>query len=1058
MHLRSIQLGGFKTFARPTEIRFDAGVTAIVGPNGSGKSNIVDAFKWVLGETQARDLRGRRMEEIIYSGGERRPRASSAEAVIVIDNSSGRLPVDYAEVAIRRRVDRTGQSDYFVNGSRVRRRDVIDLLSSTGLTVDSYSIVGQADIERIINCTPGERRLLIEEAAQVRGVKARRTEAASKLQELAFNLRRLEDLRAEIEPRLESVRAQAGAAREAAEALRRLEVLRGSIAWEEWREARDTHRRAVSQVQSIERRLAEASGLAAEAEEAFRRGRHEMEAAQDRRLQRQRALGTLRLELSKAESDLALARERSRGQAALAEAARAEGEDLAARAEAGAQRKAQVAAELESARSELAAVPAPPPRPEPGDPEAARQARRAAEAARRAAGEAGAALAAERSRRQFLEETVARLTAEVGAAEAALPAAEKSAADARRQAESAAAAASELTRIQAELEGLEALIPEAAGGLQRLGDVLLPDPGYEAALSAVLGPLVEAWAAPDLGAARAGLDPAGAQRTVLYPDRAPQPRPGSLLEHVRCEPGYEALGARLLGGVVVGGEGDPEQAWVTLDGWFHGAGMVRAGSDPRVQLAARRHRLLERGAALRAPAAGVADLAAAQRKADSILAGLRTAAAGRTRLVDASERLAQSRVAEDGLVARAPQLESEAMAAEERAADLARHATEQDGLLAAHAAETRRLDLERLRWSDRIRDLERQLAALDAERESIERAREARIRRAAEAVRLAAEAEGALPGLDAAVAEARRRLEGQEQASPEEEAELAAAARKLVALEESRVDSRLRVSTLEGSLGLLAREAQLAHERMEALRSRMPEGLAPEEIPGGKAREREMRSLERRLEELGPTNPLAESECAELEARHRTLAEQLDDIAAARADLEQLIARLREEEETRYEAVFGAVAANFQEFFAELTAGGKATLRHVGGDEGAMSGVEILVQPPRKRLQNVTLLSSGERSLTAFALVLALEEVNPSPFVILDEVDAALDDANVGRFGSMIQRLGRDRQFLVITHNHMTMACAAALYGVHLDESGASHLVSVRLEEIRGRGIKAATA
>ena len=229
----------------------------------------------------------------------------------------------------------------------------------------------------------------------------------------------------------------------------------------------------------------------------------------------------------------------------------------------------------------------------------------------------------------------------------------------------------------------------------------------------------------------------------------------------------------------------------------------------------------------------------------------------------------------------------------------------------------------------------------------------------------------------------------------------------------------------------------------------MPEGQAPEEVPGGRAREREMKQLERRLQEIGPTNELAESECAELEERYGNLLKQLDDIAAARADLDELISRLREEEESRYDAVFGAVAANFQEYFAELTNGGRATLSHVAGDDGPRSGVEILVQPPRKRMQNVTLLSSGERSMTALGLVLALQQINPAPFTILDEVDAALDDANVGRYGEVLQNLGRERQFMIITHNHLTMASASALYGVHLDESGCSHLVSVRLQDVQ---------
>jgi chromosome segregation protein len=209
-----------------------------------------------------------------------------------------------------------------------------------------------------------------------------------------------------------------------------------------------------------------------------------------------------------------------------------------------------------------------------------------------------------------------------------------------------------------------------------------------------------------------------------------------------------------------------------------------------------------------------------------------------------------------------------------------------------------------------------------------------------------------------------------------------------------------------------------------------------------------MRQLERRLAEIGPTNPLAEQESSELEERYGTLLRQLEDITAARDDLERLIEQLRDEEETRYEAVFGAVVANFQEFYGELTAGGNCTLRQVGGEDGPRSGVEILVQPPRKRMQQVAMLSSGERSLTSLALVMALQAVNPAPFTIFDEVDAALDDANVGRFGEVVQRLGLERQFMIITHNHTTMTCCASLYGVHLDESGGSHLVSVRLEDL----------
>jgi len=384
---------------------------------------------------------------------------------------------------------------------------------------------------------------------------------------------------------------------------------------------------------------------------------------------------------------------------------------------------------------------------------------------------------------------------------------------------------------------------------------------------------------------------------------------------------------------------------------------------------------------------------------------------------------------------------------EARRAELGRRIAvlEADAALAPDAAgNVRRLrqQLDRGRLLARLASVEEDLVRFTAAAED----RRTRLAQSAQAVTAAVES---IPELRDAVEIARQALTAAEHDAPEDDAEMAETAKRLVAAEEARLDARLRAGTLEGNLGLLAREAELLQARMDEIRSRMPDGVAPEEIPGGKTREREMRQLERRLEEIGPTNALAEAECRELEERYVNLAEQLEDITAARSDLEDLIAKLRQEEESRYEAVFGAVAANFHEYFSELNPGGRATLRHAEGDDGPRTGVEILVQPPRKRLQNVTLLSSGERSLAALALVLALDEVNPSPFTILDEVDAALDDANVDRFGKMVARLGAQRQFLVITHNHVTMSYASTLYGIHLDESGSSHLVSVRLDDIR---------
>ena len=899
MFLTSLQLLGFKTFARQTEIKFDGGVTAIVGPNGSGKTNIVDAVKWVLGSGQARDLRGRKMEEVIYVGGERRPRASFAEVTMVFDNSNHRLPVDYHEVAIKRRIERDGESDYFLNGTRVRRRDLIHLLASTGLTVDSYAIIDQHDIEHIVVCSPAERRQLLEEAAQVRGVKQRRQEATQKLEELAANLLRLEDLKNELGPRLDGLRAQAAAAREAAEAAARLELLRGSIAWEEWREARDAHRKASSQQHSLERKLVEAREQVRITEEGFRSGRAAMQEAQDRRLARQQTLGKLRLQLSDAEHRLQLAQERVENRRVLVESARrSEAEDKALLEGATALRS-QLAAEMTEIEHVGDEVPT----------------------------EAQVAEAENRAR--VAEESMLRLA-----------------------------------RLRSELEGIDALHPPGVEGL-RLRDVLTAEAGYEAALSAALGALLDAVV---LTEEPATIDP---ERpiTALFPTEAPQPDEISLYYHVTARDGFRKLAVRLLGQIVVGRD-------VTFDGVFRAPGLIRTGADPRSALDSRR-----------------ADL---QRQIQELAADAGDAN-------DATVELRRLRQAYD------------------------------HNRLRAHVASIEA-------------DLPRLITASQDRRARVEQAEQA----------LAAGIE-AVPALQQAEDAAREALATAERDMPEDEAEIAESAKRLVALEEARIDARLRTGTLQGNLELIAREAELLQARMDEIRSRMPNGQAPEEVPGGKAREKEMRSLERRLEEIGPTNPLAESECRELEERYRNLAAQLEDIAAAREDLGDLIAKLRQEEESRYEAVFGAVAANFHEYFAELNPGGRATLRHAEGDDGPRSGVEILVQPPRKRLQNVTLLSSGERSLAALALVLALDEVNPSPFTILDEVDAALDDANVDRFGRMVARLGTKRQFLVITHNHVTMSYASTLYGIHLDESGSSHLVSVRLDDIRKPAARAAS-
>lgn len=1051
MRLLSVTLAGFKTFGRPTEIGFDEGVTAVVGPNGSGKSNVVDAFRWVLGESSARDLRGRVMEEVIYAGGSRRARSASAEVTITIDNSDHRLRVDYEVVEITRRLERGAPAAYYLNSTRIRRRDLLDLLASTGLTVDSYSIINQSDIERIVACSPEERRSLLEEAAQVGEVKSKRTEAAAQLAELAGNLARLEDIRLDLEPRLARLRDQAARTEEASSIQERITVLRGSLIADEWRAARDRLRQLEAQIQALARRLEEARAAAEAAEAGFARAREEYASVQERRLVRQQELGRRRLILTEARHRRHLAAQRIEALVEALQALTTELERSGAQREDRIRRWRATEAELAAAEAAAAALPPPPPPPTAPPPEIGDVVSLNREADRARSAHTARLHAHERSRarRDVLAAEIERVGPLVEAAEAGLPAVQGRHREAESVLRRAEAAAAELARAQAELAGIESLHRAQVADLPRVVELLDPEPGFEAALAAVLGSLGEAWVAPDRETAEATVARLKVG-VVLYPEpgeASARPPAGSLAEHVRCRAEYGWLTGRLLGSARLTEAGLPG---VTRDGVYREPGLVRAGDEPRVRLEARRRRLLARIAELE----GSAPAAAAARERLTVvereLAQLAEAARRRPHL---DQLVAELRVVEAELeraAAELPALQAELEAAVDAAQEGRRLRQAHEMEISRYRSALREHELEAQRWRERILDLRRRGAELRDEIGRTEEQERSIVERLAsiQAAREAAAAE--LPDLETAVVAAESALAGLGEEPAGDDEELTGANRRLADLEEMRLQTRLRVGDLERSVQLAARERELTQQRMEELRSRLPDGMAPEEVPGGRARERELRQLERRLAELGPTNPLAPSELRELEQRAADLAGQLADIASARDHLEQLIGRLREEETRRYGEVFDQVAIGFNAYFEELSGGGRAQLRAVPAPDG-QDGVDILVQPVRKRMQTLRLLSSGERAMTALALVLALGSINPSPFVILDEVDAALDDANVARFAGLLRRISRERQFLVITHNHHTMTAADTLYGIHLDESGCSHLVSARLDRVEAR-------
>ena len=360
MHLKSVQIQGFKTFAKKTELVFEPGITAIVGPNGSGKSNIVDAIRWVLGERSARELRGTRMEEIVYSGGARRPASGMAEVRLVLDNSEGRIKVPFQEIEIVRRGYRSGESDYWMNGARCRLRDIEELFASTGLTQEGYAVVAQDDVDHIIQTSAGERRALIDEAAGVRGLHARRQEAFNKLREADVSILRLTDLAGELAPRVEELRNQADAARRHGDAVAQLETLRGSLLRGEWLAARQAVKKAGVRVEnlggSVEAARAEAVTFAAD----YDAHKEELAEAHEARVDLERRMGTLRLAASHASGRQELLAERltaARAAEADAEAGLAEAESRlsALQLEAGAARQEVEAGAVEPPADETSA-------------------------------------------------------------------------------------------------------------------------------------------------------------------------------------------------------------------------------------------------------------------------------------------------------------------------------------------------------------------------------------------------------------------------------------------------------------------------------------------------------------------------------------------------------------------------------------------------------------------------------------------------------------------------------------------------------------------------------
>jgi chromosome segregation protein len=1071
MYLKSIIVKGFKSFPDRTKLEFGPGVSVVVGPNGSGKSNVTDAVLWALGEQSPGAVRGQSMQDVIFGGAPGRQAAAHAEVELVLDDSDGTLGLGAPEISIFRRLDRSGDGEYRLAGARCRLVDVIELLSDTGLGKEMHSVISQGRVESLVTSKPRDRRLLIEEAAGLGKHRKRRRRAALKLIRTQDNLDRALDVEREARSRLRPLKRQA----EAAELHERLERQSLEIRWELARgDARDRAAALAAAEEAAAQLRARRQALAAELEQVGKRREAAEEALAARSSRRE--------ELSRR-----------------AYAARAGGERIADRIESVDRCANSIDSRLQRSLEHAQALQAQADADQ-GDPEAGARIERLqeelaaldrdreAELARQLA-ELSEQLAAVQQRAAEATDAVEECARGRADAEAALEAVRAAVREAERAAEQARRQAA---RVGGELAGVNQFLRNQVGALRGappLSDALDVDPGYEVALAAALDGRLAAAVVDGRDRAGALLDAAGADGgRALVSDPSPAtsadgstpPAAGArrLLEHLRGDGPALALAQALLAHTWV----VDDLAAVGED--FSGVAVTRAG---RVWSPSARE-------LRQAPAVGE----------DRILAERNR----RATLVDESERAAQAEVSARDAVQRAGAESAAAETARERATAEHRvavraldEAGEERRRIAA-LIERRRAAPDDGPNAGRRSQLTAELAA---ERGMLQRAERERAERAARLERLTAAAAGdrevvpviadLLAALREAHAAVRARLDGFDRAlaADREAGEHAAGALRACAAQEATLHQRMGTENdalTQAEVALQRARDQAADARAEL--ERLAVALELDAQPASEALDAEARAtlqgrlgrVARRREQLGPVNPLAQVQYAEAVAHVEELEAQRNDLETALRELQTLIADTDKQIRTTFEQTFSATASAFEELAAQLFPGGSGRLRLVaeregparvlggqsapdqeGGAEGGpgddeadlggpgqeerspedLLGVEIEITPAGKDPKRLSLLSGGEKSMTALAFLFAVFLARPCPFYILDEVEAALDDLNIDRFLGLLRQYSTRAQFIVVTHQKRTMEAADSLYGVSMGSDGISKVISRRL-------------
>ena len=1072
MRLKKLIIHGFKSFADRVEISFDGGITGVVGPNGCGKSNIADAVRWVLGEQSAKTLRGAKMEDVIFNGTEKRRRLAFCEVTLVFDNSDKSLPIDFAEVAVTRRVYRSGEGEYKINGTACRLRDIVDLFRDTGVGKDGYSLIGQGRIDEILSQKSEDRRQVFEEAAGIVKYKARKLEAQRRMEHTRDNLSRVEDILSELESRVEPLREQSEAAREYLALRDELKLLDLNVFLLRTERYEARIRELKDAVQALGESILQANEQLEKSGAARDAVQEQLAALEAEAAEKREAVQRLIREVEAGEGAVRVAQERILSATRERDRITAERTAAAEGREGIRNRLVKMRAFIDGETQEVRA-------------EEDRQTVREAELSQSEKRLSDLEARAESEKQQIIQAMnrlgdVRSQRARLGAMQSALE-------------ERLGSMEGERAREQAGVDSLGEQVREAQ-------DRLNVEQSGRKEISDRLGEL--SGALQRLGEQASGLSE---QIGAMQSERQQRDSRLKLLREMQRD--YEGYNnsvkqvlmqaRRLNGSGVHGVVADlihvPEKLERAIDMVLGGALqniVVDRDEDAKRMIEYLRKNRFGRATFLPISSVRGRTLSAQERQVLAMPGCVGLA----SELISYDEKyrgvvdnlLGRTVVAEDLTAGIAIQ---RAGRYQFRLVTLEGDVMHSGGSMTGGSVQSRMTSL--LSRSREIEQTEQALQRIDGELEKIRAKYAESEQKRARMKQERGELYDSLRHQEAAVARAEAQLKAalDEQAGNSARVERVEQERERLRAQLDEIQSSLegldtRQQDAEESTGARQEEVRKLQEEIYALRGQLDEfsdrhhraelqlarveaefkqiqdriwedyeltyaGAEPFRQADFKLSESEKRiaAIRQRIRAMGTVNVAAVDEYRQTCARVEEMTAQRDDLIKAEADLQRIVEELEQKMEVQFRTQFALMNENFQRTFVKLFGGGKAELRLTDPKDALNCGIDVVAQPPGKKLQMLSLLSGGERALTAIAILFAILDLKPTPFCILDEIEAALDDANIDTYADYLKAYSQNTQFIVITHRKGTMERCDSLYGVVMEEKGISKTVSVMLNE-----------